>query len=246
MIQVLLSLSKSLRSALRWRVLLLLISPIFIFIMMLIILMWVGFGSLLGEIIHFMKDTSYFHGFATTLENFIDPGLVVGFLGSLLILTFAITASYAFASVMVSVFAMPLIYRWVMLVEYTHLEQKHGGSAAGSLFNALIASLGYLYAFFVTLPFWLIPGIGFVIPIALNAWLTKKIFVYDALEKFASRAERKLLLRKHSGELFLLGAALSVTSYIPLFFVLWPSFTALCYTHFALGRLNAAREAEAH
>ena len=158
-----------------------------------------------------------------------------------LILIF-IPFSYLLAILLTSLLAMPLVLTWIGNADFKHLQKKRGGTLAGSVWNALSATLIYVVAFFLTLPLWLIPGLQIAVPLSLAAWLNKKVFMYDVLQDYASREERQQILKNHGGPLYGMGVLLGLTSYIPLAFFFVPVVSALSYTYYGLNALEELRK----
>lgn len=153
-----------------------------------------------------------------------------------------IPVSYLVAVVLVSLVLLPFILRIVEKRDYPGLEKKHGGTFVGSLWNTLKVSVIYLIALAGTLFLWLIPGFAIVIPLLLSAYLNKNLFVYDVLEEFASREEKLRIEKENRGLLYVLGIILGFINYIPLAFVVAPTFASLAYSYFCLNALKDLRE----
>jgi hypothetical protein len=150
------------------------------------------------------------------------------------------------------------------------LEQRHGGSIAGSLFVSFTATVIALLALVVSVPFWLIPPVVLVVPPLIWGWLTYRVMSYDMLADHASKEERRELIRRHRASLLVigvltgyLGAAPSLlwvsgAMFVALAPVLVPiaiwiytlvfAFSALWFAHYALAALvllRAGQEAAA-
>lgn len=148
---------------------------------------------------------------------------------------------YLFSVFLTSVFIMPVVLRWVADVEFKHLEKRHGGSFVGSIWNALFATVLFIFVFFVTCPLWLLPGCQILVPLFLTAWLNKKVFLYDVLQDYASKEERKRIEKEEGHSLYVMGMLLGLLSYVPLAFFFIPVLAALCYTYFGLNALSERR-----
>lgn len=148
---------------------------------------------------------------------------------------------FLFTVFITSVFVMPLILAVVSRADFKHLERKKGGTVFGSLVNTMLISLSYVGLFILSLPLWFIPGCQIILPILLSAWLNKKIFVYDVLQDFASREERRTIEAQEQKGLYGLGFLLGFMSYIPLAILFVPAFSALCYTYYCLNQLTELR-----
>lgn len=159
-----------------------------------------------------------------------------------LLLSLLLPAVYVSSLVFTSLFAMPVMLKFVVARDYPDLEMKHGGTFMGSIWNSLIVVVIYLVLWVVTLPLWLIPFGALIIPILLSAYLNQRLFSYDALMDHASREEFEQIQARMQGESFGLGAILGFAHYIPILNFFTPIYIGLAYIHFCLGRLRRLRE----
>ena len=145
------------------------------------------------------------------------------------VLIFAALAA-ATALTAIAVLAMPVIVRTVSARHFPALAAKRGGTFAGSVGNAAIA-----LAIFV--PLWFAA-------LVLNAWLTQRMFRYDALAEHAAHAEIPVVIERSRARMMGLGLALSPLSLIPLvnIFVL-PLYGGIAFTELCLAELEALRAA---
>ena len=141
--------------------------------------------------------------------------------------------------------AMPVMVNFVAARDYAQLERRRGGTVAGSVWNALWATLLYLLLWLVTLPLWLFGIPAVVLPILLNGWLNDRLFRYDALAEHASRDEYALLRSRVGGQFYLLGCVSSLVQLVPFLNLIAPVYSGLCFVHFGcaeLARLRATPE----
>lgn len=148
---------------------------------------------------------------------------------------------YATAALLVAVVALPLILERVALRDYAELERRRGGSNLGSALNALVAGALFLVGLLVSLPFWLIPGVGVIASLVLTAWLNQRAFGYDALMLHADRDELGRLPRELRHPMLLLGGAGALLAYVPLVNLVAPAFCGLAFVHFLLEALRRER-----
>jgi len=163
----------------------------------------------------------------------------------------------------VALFMAPAMLKLVTRRRFPALEQRHGGSIAGSLFVSFSATVIALIALVISVPFWLIPPVVLVVPPLIWGWLTYRVMSYDMLSEHASKQERRELIRRHRVSLLLigivtgyLGAAPSLlwvsgAMFIPLAPFLVPiaiwiytlvfAFSALWFAHYALAALAVMR-----
>jgi len=126
---------------------------------------------------------------------------------------------------------------------YPRLEQRRGGTVAGSVWNAVAAITVFAALWLVTLPLWL-TGIGaLLLPPLISAHFNQRMFRYDALAEHASAAEHEAIVRGAGGRLYLLGLALALLYAIPIFNLVVPVLSGLAFTHVCLGELQRLRAA---
>jgi hypothetical protein len=164
---------------------------------------------------------------------------------------------------LVAVLMAPAMLKLVAKRRFPGLEERRGGSFAGSLFVSLSSTVLALIALVISVPFWLIPPVVLIVPPLIWGWLTYRVMSYDMLAEHASKDERRELVRRHRMSLLAigivtgyLGAAPSLlwasgAIFIPLAPVLVPvaiwiytlvfAFSALWFGHFALAALQAMR-----
>jgi CysZ protein len=147
------------------------------------------------------------------------------------------------ALLITSAFAMPLLLRYVGEKDYPELETKGGGGIWGSVWNALIGVSVFSVLWIVTLPLWLIPPLGMVLPIVLSAYLNQRLFGYDALAEHASEPEYQTLVKQTRSNLWLLAILVAFIQFIPLANFIAPVFMGLAFIHYTLARLRLLRTA---
>ena len=150
---------------------------------------------------------------------------------------------YGTAMLIVAVFALPLMLERVAAKDYPELERRNGGTLAGSIGNALLAVAVFLVVWILTLPLWLIPGMGIVLPVLLAAYLNYRGFSYDALSAHADAGEIDTLIARERGNLYLAGIVAGLLAYIPLINLVAPAYAGLAFIHYCLEALRRARRA---
>lgn len=148
---------------------------------------------------------------------------------------------YATAALLVAVVALPLILDRVATRDYADLERRRGGSNLGSVWNAFLAGGLFLIGLVVSLPFWLIPGVGVIASLLLTAWLNQRAFGYDSLMLHADREELARLPRTLRHPMLLLGGSCALLAYVPLVNLIAPAFCGLAFVHFMLESLRRER-----
>lgn len=146
------------------------------------------------------------------------------------------------ALVITSIFVMPVVLREIEKTDFPNLEKKKGGSIIGSIWNTLFTTVAFIFIFIVTLPLWLVPGLQVALPLLLTAWLNKKIFLYDVLQDFASKEERKIIEKEESLSMYFMGVLLALLSYFPFAFFFIPIISALAFAFYGLNALQELRK----
>lgn len=148
---------------------------------------------------------------------------------------------YVTAAILVAVVALPLMLERVARRDYADLEQRLGGSTVGSAWNALVATAWFLGGLILSLPFWLIPGVGLIVSVLLTGWLNQRAFGYDALMLHADRDEFSRLRVERRMPMLVLGGSTALLAYIPFVNLLAPAFAGLAFVHFMLEALRRER-----
>lgn len=148
---------------------------------------------------------------------------------------------YGTALFLVAVFALPLMLERVARQDYPELERRRGGTLAGSLGNALLALTVFLAGWIITLPLWLIPGMGIVLPVLLAGYLNYRGYSYDALALHADADELRQVLERERGGLYLSGLLAALLVFVPLANLVVPAYAALAFIHYGLEALRRAR-----
>ena len=149
---------------------------------------------------------------------------------------------YLTALMILGLFGMQAIVDHVAR-RYPQLASRSGGSAAGSVWNGVVALCGMILLGLVTLPLWLIPPLWPAIPVAILGWVNQKVLRYDAAAEHASAEEMAVLFKANRGALYGLGVILAVLAYVPPLGFLSPVLSGLAFTHLLLGDLARRRSA---
>jgi CysZ protein len=148
---------------------------------------------------------------------------------------------YLTALFILGVFGMQKMVDHVAQRSFPALERRHGGGAAGSVWNGVAALGGMLLLFLVTLPLWLVPPLWPLIPLAIFTWVNQKLLRYDALGEHADRGEMARLFRERRSALLLLGLLLALLAYVPFVGFIAPVVFGLAFIRYLLGALQEIR-----
>ena len=145
------------------------------------------------------------------------------------------------AVLVTDIVAMPVIVPFVGHRHYPRLEQRKGGTVAGSVWNAVVAVIVFAALWLASLPLWF-TGIGaLVLPLLISAYFNRRVFRYDALAEHASAEEYRAVVQEASGRLYALGLALAALYYVPIVNLLVPVLSGLAFTHLCLAELARLR-----
>lgn len=151
---------------------------------------------------------------------------------------------YASAVLLAATVALPLMLERVARRDYPQLERRGGGTLAGSLGNALAALAVYLLGLLLTLPLWLIPGLGLVVLVLWSAYLNQRTYRYDALMAHADAREMHALIRARRSDLMMVGIGAGLLAYVPVINLVAPAFAGLAFVHYCLAALKRWRAKE--
>jgi len=153
-----------------------------------------------------------------------------------------LAAAYLTAMLLAAIFILPLLLNHVAATDYPELARMGKDSVTASTWNSVSAALLFIVGWLVTLPLWLVPGLGLILPLFWMAWLNRRTFAYDALAVHATDAEWQGLRRQHGMPLLVLGITLALLAHIPLVGLLAPTLAALAYIHYSLEALRRLRQ----
>ena len=156
----------------------------------------------------------------------------------------ALAAATALAAI--AVLTMPVIVKTVASRHYPQLAARRGGTVVGSLRNVASALVAFVVLWLATLPLLLFPPAYVVASLLLNAWVSQRMFRYDALAEHASASELDTVLRENRTRLMGLGLALAPLSLVPVVNILvLPIYAGIAYTELCLAELAALRGRDA-
>ncbi|AMO37394.1 conserved membrane protein of unknown function [Thauera humireducens] len=149
---------------------------------------------------------------------------------------------YVTAALIVAAIALPLMLERVGRSDYADLVQRRGGSNLGSALNSVVAGVLFIVLLILSLPFWLIPGVGLLASVVLTGWLNQRAFGYDALMLHADPEELNRLRRDWRPQMLLLGGGSALLAYVPVVNLVAPAYAGLAFVHYLLERLRHDRQ----
>jgi len=238
MSQITKALLRAFASLLHPRMLLLLLWPVAI-----ALALWLGlafaFWSQAAAWLQLQFDQSAAIGWAVSIWPLT---LIATHLAWILLVLLFLPLVLITAVLIIGVFAMPAMVKHVSERTYPQLARRQGGSFAGSLWNSVLALAGLVVLVVLSLPLWFFPPLWPLLPLLLYGYLNQRVFRYDALADHSSGWEMKTLIRRHRGELFLLGIAIALFGMIPILGFFAPVYGGLAFIHYCLARLALLRD----
>src|SRR3546814_1363240 len=142
-----------------------------------------------------------------------------------------------------AVFVITIVLRHLEKRDYPGLTRQGQFSTTVGDWNAIWVVGLFAIGWLVTMPLWLIPPRPVVLPIFWWAFAFIRMLRVDAVIEHASAQERRLLWRRHSRQLWLIGFLLALINLFPPAWLILPVFSALVFAHFSL---EALRQLQAH
>ena len=174
-------------------------------------------------------------------ETTLGQVIVSTFFGLFLIALF-IVSIYFLTILFTSLLVVPLLSRVVHKIYFPDVVKKDGLSFVGAIWNLIKAVLAYLTAFLLCSPLLFIPGMQIIIPLALNTFLVRKLFLYDVLQDFASKEEFVAIDRKHGKSIWIMSFISGAYLFIPFINLLGPALMALGFLFLGLQLLRNERK----
>jgi hypothetical protein len=172
-----------------------------------------------------------------------DIGGAITLAAKVLVFLMFVPLVWLTALLILSVFGMPVMVEHVAARRFPQLARRQGGTLAGSIWNGVVALCGLIGLGMVSIPFWLLPPLWPLIPVAIMGWLNQRVLRYDALAEHASGEEMLRIFAARRGTLYWMGAILALLAYVPLVGFLAPVLFGLAFIHLLLGELEALRQA---
>lgn len=148
---------------------------------------------------------------------------------------------FALAMMLMSVVAQPIVSAFLTEEAWSEVTREGRWSLLGGIRNALYAAGVFLLGYLLTLPLWLFPVLGLLVPWFWWGWLTARVLRHDSLAEHATAAERDALIARHRGKYLLMGLLVTVPNYIFPLFLVTPVLSALAFGHLSFALLLAHR-----
>lgn len=143
------------------------------------------------------------------------PRWVAGFL----LLMLAVPAVVVMCLLMVAIFLTPAVVKLVAAKRFPTLQPLSDHTAWLTVAWSFGASVLALVAMVLSVPLWLFPPMGLLLPPLIWGWLTYRVMAFDALSTHASVAERQQIMRVHRWPLLGMGVVCGLLGAAPT--MLW-------------------------
>jgi hypothetical protein len=123
----------------------------------------------------------------------------------LIIVIFAVPMVVMLSLLLVALLMTPAIVSLVASRRFPGLEMRRGASGWQAAAWSIAVSVVAVLLLTLSLPLWLLPPLGLVLPPLIWGWAGGRIFAFDALADHADAQERRALLKAHRGPLLAMG-----------------------------------------
>jgi hypothetical protein len=221
------------------RMLWLMLWPVLVALALWLIVLWIFGAQLAVALVELMRRLIS----AATFTIHWDLSVALAFAAKVLIFIGFVPLVQLTALLILGVAGMPVMVEHVASRNYPQLERRRGGTVIGSVWNSLVALAGMIVLFVISLPFWVLPPLWPLIPVAVIGWVNQRILRYDAIAEHADAHEMRMLFRRRRGALYLLGVTLALIAFVPVVGFFATLLFALAFIHFCLAELARLRNA---
>jgi len=239
--RVLRAFGKALLSQLHPRMLALLLIPFGVAIVFWLLVGWFVWDPLVAWLrIEFFETEGVVRWLFTQAARFGLAGLegAIVLVAALMLL---LPLMFVTALLLIAVFAMPVVNQHLGSGPYRDVVRRGSWSVAASLWNAVSSAVLFTVVYVVSLPLWLFPLLGLLLPWLCWSWLTARVMRFDSLVEHADPDERRALIARHRKAYFGLSLLVTALNYIPPLFLITPVLTALAFGHYSLSAVREAR-----
>lgn len=170
----------------------------------------------------------------------LDSATIATTAAALLAILLIVPLGLVSSLLITSLAVMPVIVPF-MKKQYPDLQIRGEVNLGSNIKNIVQSTLLYLFLWAASIPLWIVPGLGFAIPMILNSYLNYRLFAFDCLGTLSPPAEIEKLLRQHRLDFLYLGLLLAVLLLFPLFYFVYPVLSALAFTRYSFVKLRIYR-----
>jgi hypothetical protein len=132
-------------------------------------------------------------------------------LAPLIVVMLALPVVVVLSLLLVALLMAPAVVGLIAARRFPALERRRGAGLLTSLAWSVGSGALALVAIVVSMPLWLIPPLILILPPLIWGWLAYRVMAFDVLADHADAAERRLLMKRHRGQLLAIGL---VTGYL--------------------------------
>jgi CysZ protein len=184
------------------------------------------------------------YGFIQVIFGYLDSLLGFSLLtifAIFLFILFTFIFMYFVYLILTSLLLVPLLNSVVQKKYFPDLAKNSELSFLTSVKNSVISIIIFISVMAILFPVLLIPGGQIVLPYFLNVYVTKRIFPFDVLQDYASRAEFERFRSKENRALWTLSFLCGGYFYVPILNFVAAPLSALAFIFFAMGKLQEYR-----
>lgn len=223
------------RDLIRFKIAWIILWPIIASILFWLLVGYFFYDIFSGWIQRFLNETKISEWIISLQSDWVES-LILGFIDIALFIPLVIITTL----VLTATFVMPALIKIVAKHYYPDLKREYGGTISGSIVNAVVASVGFILIWLITLPLWTV-GVGIIVPFVAASFMNQQLFRYDALAEHANKMEFNKICSENRYSLWSLGLFTSLIQFIPFINLLAPIFTALAFIHFGFDHLQILR-----
>ena len=233
---------KALISQLHPRMLALLLIPFLVALVFWLLVAWMAWDPLVTWLrVEFFERQGAVRWVFEQASRFGLDGLQ-GTIVVIVALMLLLPLMFVTALLITAVFAMPVVNQHLGAGPYRDVHRRGSWSVAASLWNALSSTVVFVLVYLLSLPLWLFPLLGLLLPWLCWSWLTARVMRFDSLVEHADVQERHDLIARYRRAYLGLGLLVTSLNYVPPLFLITPVLTALAFGHFSLQAVRDARD----
>ncbi len=171
----------------------------------------------------------------TLLKSILLPLTVFGLLWPIVVGT---------AVFLAGIYVMPPVIRFL---ESKHVMGIHRHSEIGistTVFFAIKVFTKFLVFWLISIPLWFIPGVAFILPVFLTAYMLRTLMRFDALSEHATQKEIAIISKQDDFKTWVIAFICALLSFIPPILLIVPVLSALSFGRYYLNALGQLRQSE--
>ncbi|HLS42846.1 MAG TPA: EI24 domain-containing protein, partial [Paenalcaligenes sp.] len=238
--RVAIALKQAVVSQLHPKMLAALLLPLLVAIFGAIILVWLFWTPLNDWLLVVLGDV----GAVERVDQWmVDIGLfsLKAYIVPIVVALIVFPSSGILGLIIAAVFVMPLALQHIQKRHYPQLKRQGEFSTVVSATNACWVGVCFVIGWLVTLPFWLLPFLGVILPVFWWAFAFTKLLRLDSMIEHANKTERTILRKRYNRDYWVLGVVMALCNLLPPAWLIMPVFSALVFAHFSLRQLARVR-----